>query len=587
MRFATRSAVSTLVVLAAAGGTATAQDTRRVSVASWGAEGNRDSFSPALSQDGRLVAFHSEAADLVADDTNGVADVFVHDRVTGETTRVSVGAGGVEADDESGWPAISADGRIVAFQSDATNLVPGDTNRARDIFVHDRATGTTSRVSVSTEGAQSDGVCVDAAISADGSRVAFQAYDSKLVPGTINGWEVFVHDRASGTTRRACVSSEGVPGNFSSDSASLSSDGRLVAFHSNAENLVPGDTNGQVGDVFVHDLDTGVTTCASVAPDGSHGNDHSFDTVISADGRAVAFDSVATDLVPEGPDVGGVFVRDLETGRTSIVSVDSSGAPALGASFGQSISTNGRRVAFVSTASNLVPGDANGVTDVFVHDRATGETVRASVASDGAEANARSSRPAISGDGRFVAFDSPATNLVAGDANARTDVFLRRPADCGAGNVNAGIGPTANVLFVNDSAGGDERIVRLTLDEPLVVFMDAPPSATGLRAFALYGWRTLPNPWGETFPLPLAIGGTCLPTPFSGEGPRPIVIWNNTGFGAAGTPSLPSRPAPSVVLDLPRGLRREATAFLQGVIRDGGSPSGIAAVTNGLTIEIR
>jgi sugar lactone lactonase YvrE len=390
----------------------------RASVASNGDQANgASSFpwrSPAISADGRYVAFQSAASNLVADDTNSVADVFVHDRQTGQTTRVSVDSSGAQANQGSFAPSINADGRYVTFASGATNLVTGDTSAG--VFVHDRQTGETTRVSASFFG-------IDApAISGDGRYVTFLSDVSNLVAGDSNGQpDVFVHDRLSATTTRVNVASEGTEANdITYTRVSISADGRHVAFSSDASNLVAGDTNG-VRDVFVHDRATGVTTRVSAADaDGV-----SFNPSMSADGRFVAFDSEASNLV--AGDTNGasdVFVHDRLSGHTTRVSIASDGTESDSVSFFPSLSADGRYVAFYSWSQLLVPGDANLWPDVFVHDVVTGTTTLVSVASDGMQGDNQSILPSISADGRFIAFPSMASNLVPDDTNGMVDVFV-------------------------------------------------------------------------------------------------------------------------------------------------------------------
>ena len=425
-----------LTPLTAHGGTTT-----RVSVASDGTQGNGDSYGytanarPSISADGRYVAFSSVATNLVLGDTNDVCDVFVHDRQTGQTTRVSVASDGTQGNGEShsGSSAISADGRYVAFSSVATNLVPDGTNGAKDVFVHDRQTGQTTRVSVASDGTQGNSISFDPSISADGRYVTFVSWASNLISGDTNGCnDIFVHDRQTGQTTRVSVASDGTQGNNVSFYPSISADGRYVAFYSDASNLVPDGTNG-AKDVFVHDRQTGQTTRVSVASDGTQGNDNSFDPSISADGRYVAFVSYASNLV-SGDTNGGVhvFVHDRQTGQNTRVSVASDGTQGNSVSLDPSISADGRYVAFSSVATNLVLGDTNDVCDVFVHDRQTGQTTRVSVASDGTQGNgeSHSGSSAISADGRYVAFESAADNLVNGDTTGYGDVFVhdRGPA---------------------------------------------------------------------------------------------------------------------------------------------------------------
>ena len=345
--------------------------------------------------------------------------------VLGETTRVSVASDGTQANDWSIQPAISVDGRYVAFASDASNLVAGDTNNKRDIFVHDRLTGATTRVSVDSDGAQANNSSFEPGISADGRYVAFASDASNLVAGdTNNVRDVFVHDRVTGETTRVSVASDGMQANRASELAAISADGGYVAFHSDASNLVAGDTNN-VRDVFVHNRVTGETTRVSVASDGTQANSSSILPQVSADGRYVTFTSFANNLVAgDSNRAWDVFVHDRVTGETTRVSVASDGMQANGFSGFSKLSADGRYVVFLSVASNLVAGDTNNFSDIFMHDRVTGETTRVSVASDGTQANAGSAEPAISADGRYVAFPSYASNLVAGDTNGEADIFV-------------------------------------------------------------------------------------------------------------------------------------------------------------------
>ncbi len=384
-----------------------------------------DSGTPQISADGWFVTFSSTAAGLVADDTNGVADVFVRDRIKRTTTRVSVGPGGAQAiGGVSDEPAISASGRYVAFLSAATNLVAGDANGLRDVFLHDRLTQTTTRVSVGIGGTEpAGGGAWDVDLDRDGRLVAFTSMASNLVAGdTNNTWDAFVFDRTAGTTTRVSVSNSGAQSNgLGQMSVSISADGRSVAFSSQGSTLVPLDTNN-VYDIFVHDLSSRQTRRVSVTSDGEQsagGVVASFRPDISGDGRYVAFDSLATNL--SAGDANGVidaFVRDTRMYPLTRASAQLPGAPPLDAVHAQpAISADGRIVAFQSLASNLVANDTNGVADVFAFDRVTGITTRVSVSSAGAEANGASSQPSLSADGRYLAFLSAASNLVANDVN--------------------------------------------------------------------------------------------------------------------------------------------------------------------------
>jgi Tol biopolymer transport system component len=403
--------------------------TTRVSVATGGAQGNDRSFVPTISGDGRNASFYSDASNLVAGDTNGARDVFVHDRQSGETTRVSVDTAGAEANGDSFAPAISADGRFVAFSSSASNLVAGDSNGANDIFVRDRQANTMARVSSGLAGATPNGGSDSPSISADGRLVAFTSSASNLVEGDTNSQrDVFVVDRQAGVTTRASVSSTGAQAVLESFTPELSADGRFVAFTSFSPDLILEDQN-ETSDVFVRDLQAGLTTRVSVYTGGYEADGDSLRPSISADGRFVAFDSDAWNLAwGDTNDAVDVFLHDRQSGETIRASVDDSGAQGDGQSMRPSLSGDGRYVAFYTDASNLVSGDTNGSADVILYDRQSGATKRVSVAGGGAEANGDSLRPALNASGRLVVFESDASNLVAGDTNRFTDVFVHDPA---------------------------------------------------------------------------------------------------------------------------------------------------------------
>lgn len=238
----------------------------RVSTDSEGNQGNGDSSGPSISADGRLVAFWSRASDLVDGDTNGAADIFVKDLATGVTSRVSTDSAGNQADRGSYMPSISADGRYVVFSSRAYNLVADDTNGSNDTFVKDLVTGETIRVNTDSAGLETtgdNGWSMPPSISADGRYVAFLSKASNLVADDTNGWkDVFVKDLVTGATTRVNTDSAGQETSGYIESCAISADGRYVAFEGSASNLVDGDTNGHI-DVFVKDLTTGETTRVS------------------------------------------------------------------------------------------------------------------------------------------------------------------------------------------------------------------------------------------------------------------------------------------------------------------------------------
>jgi Tol biopolymer transport system component len=286
--------------------------TERVSESWLGGSADNRSDDPAISADGRLVVFTSHATNIVRRDTNGFVDVFVHDRLVGQTTRVSTRRGR-QADGHSYTrPAISGDGRFVAFTSFATNLAPHDTNGAADIFVYDRRDGAVERVSIASGGSQADNSSMEPSLNADGRFIAFTSFATQLVPGdTNNSDDVFVHDRQTRTTDRVSVSGANVEPDSGSAKPSINADGRLVAFQSFASNLTSNDTNGRT-DVFVHDRLAGVTERASVSSTGGQGDGSSEEPAISADGTVAAFHSFANTLV-EGDtnESSDLFVHEL------------------------------------------------------------------------------------------------------------------------------------------------------------------------------------------------------------------------------------------------------------------------------------
>ncbi len=407
-------------------GSVAAGNIARVSVDSNGAQSNGYSNSPTVSADGRYVVFDSNASNLVAGDTNNESDIFIHDRDTGTTTLISRDNSGVQGNRGSRNPKISGDGRVVAYYSQATNLVPGDSNGEADVFAFDRQTGITTRVSVTSTGEQANQQSFMPAISADGQFVAYQSYASNLVAGdTNNEGDIFVYARNTGITSRVSISSTGTQGNDNSWRPYLSHDGRFVAFDSGATNLVSSDANGGDVDVFLHDRETGITTLISKNSSGVQGNDYSNGPTLSADARFVAFFSLATNLNTGNTKAEyDIFVHDRTTGATTQTSVDNAGALANGRSDYAVLSADGRFVVFQSEATNLVAGDTNNKRDIFRHDLQTGITTRISVNSTGRQANNDSTGPALNADGQYIVYSSLASNLVVGDTNGFADIFL-------------------------------------------------------------------------------------------------------------------------------------------------------------------
>jgi Tol biopolymer transport system component len=398
-----------------------------VSVTASGRAGDAASADPAISEDGRFVAFQSFASDLVEHDTNKAADVFLRDTVAGTTVQVSVSTANAGGNAASTQAAISGNGRFVAFQSRASNLVDGDTNGLEDVFVWDRRTGDTSRVTDSVTGHQANGRSADAAISWNGRYAAFVSEASNLVRGDRNGKrDVFVRDRWTGVTMRVSqpLWSEG---SGDSGDPGISDDGGVVVFHSLASNLVAGDTN-RARDIFAWERAGRIVKRVNVSSTGTEANQPSTDPFVSANGRFVIFGSLATTVVRgDTNDAIDQFLHDRRTGTTIRVSLSWRGRQANAASCDATISRDGRYVAFASIATNLVPNDTNGWRDVFVRDRQTGATVRVSVSTAEQPGDRSSADARISADGEVIAFRSAATNLMAADMNQSTDIFVRGP----------------------------------------------------------------------------------------------------------------------------------------------------------------
>ncbi|MEQ8764365.1 MAG: calcium-binding protein [Planctomycetota bacterium] len=426
MRFCLLTPLTALLLGSLLSQVAFGQTLERVTLDSAGAQANDSSRWADVSADGRFIVFASVASNLVPGDTNNAEDIFVRDRRTGTTERVSVDSSGIQGNSTSRRSSISEDGRYVGFVSYATDLVPGDTNNALDAFVHDRNTGATIRISVDSSGNQGNGPCREAPVSfsADSRFAAFTSAASDLVPGDTNGApDSFVYELATGQVTRISVSSSGVEGNAGGERPALSGDGRYVAFDSSSSDLVSGDFNSQF-DIFVHDRQTGTTIRASLDSSGGEGFGPSFIPSISSDGQLVAFQSSASSLVTG--DTNGsydAFVRDLSSGTTTRVSVDSSGIEGDSHSRIARISGDGRFVSFESSATNLVPSDTNGVDDILVHDLSDSSTTRLSLDESGQEAALECALADLSSGGRFVVFETRAA-LVADDTNDRTDIYV-------------------------------------------------------------------------------------------------------------------------------------------------------------------
>ena len=386
----------------------------RISVASDGTQANGYSGANSLSDDGRFVSFESNASNLVTQDLNGHTDTFIYDRLNNTVELITLADDGTQANASSNSGSISGNGRYVTYASFASNLVSGDTNNQRDIFVYDRVNKTTGRVNLGNDGTQANGASLFSVIGDDSRYVAFESVASNLVTGDTNGLgDIFLRDRIEGTTKRVNVANNGTQANGSSVLDSMSDDGRYISFTSDASNLVSGDTNG-VSDIFVYDRINQTTERINLASNGSQANATSGSSSLSGNGRYVVYQSDASNLVSGDTNkVRDIFVYDRQTKNTQRVDLTTDDTQSNGDSQSASISDDGKYVAFESDADNLVSGTTNAEFDVFLRDLDAGTTEKI-------EAN---SFPVLSGDAQHILFNSSLSTLVANDTNDVGDVF--------------------------------------------------------------------------------------------------------------------------------------------------------------------
>ncbi|PTQ91428.1 VCBS domain-containing protein, partial [Agitococcus lubricus] len=398
-----------------------------VSTSTAGVQSNGTSVSPVFSPDGTKVVFASGASNLVANDTNGNYDIFIKDLSTGVTTRINTGSNGEQLtgfhfSNYSLSRVFSPDSTKIVFQSNASNLVTGDSNNSTDIFVKDLNTGAVSRVSTGSNGEQLNGQSDTASFSSDGTKIVFGSYASNLVVGDSNNTsDIFVKNLNTGAVSRVSTNSNGEQANNMSYRAVFSADGTKVVFESSATNLVAGDTNN-LTDLFVKNLLTGEVTRVNTDSSGTQitANNDSYQAVFSPDGTKIAFQSTASNLVTDDTNnASDIFIKDLITGAISRVSTDSSGQFASRKSFKAQFSPDGSKIAFVSQ------GIYFNASDIFVKDLSTNIVTRMTDNADAQVANNSSYYVMFSADGSQVAIESSATNLVAGDTNNLSDIFVK------------------------------------------------------------------------------------------------------------------------------------------------------------------
>ena len=536
-----------LFVIGAGAPAAVCASTERVTVKSGGAQIATDNHYLDLSGDGRFIAFVSADPTIVPGDTNGAADVFVRDLVTGVTARASVRADGVEANDHCHQPHLSHDGRFVVFSSFGSNLAPSDQNGSTtDVFVKDMLTGALEHVSVSSisaGGVGGDGISAYSSISADGRFTTFFSYATNLVSGDTNGVrDVFLHDRQTGVTERVSVDANGSQMPHGGIHSSVSGDGARVAFEGWTVNGTPV--------VWLRERVIGTTTLVSAV------SGQPFVAkwpILSADGSTLAVTALTDGVTPDDePFLDESFTIDLTTGAWTRVSVPAPGGVA-GHAITTSLSADGRWAAFSSSAP-FVPADTNGATDVYLFDRLLGSTELVSVGDVGQQPARSGGFGLLSADGRQIGFSSDSGNLVASDSNGAWDGFIRDR--CGSGGFSS---------YGAGVAGSGGAVPAL---------IPSVPPRIG-HPFTL----SVTNSSGAPIVATLLIGATAAaaPTPFGGHwlvdpifvAPVPLGL-----TGAAVAASIPNEPS---LCGVP--------VFLQSIVPDAGAPAGIA-LSAGLALSI-
>ena len=464
---------------------AQAAEIERISVSSASAQGNRDSYGSSISEDGRFVAFASAANNLVVNDTSrGRVNIFVRDRDTGVTERVSVSSDGKEANGSSFSPAISTDGRYIAFLSYASNLVRRDNNRETDIFVHDRVTGVTKRVSVSSSGEQGNDRSSNPSVSADGRFVAFESFASNLVEGDTNkdinssyysGADVFIHDRQSHETKRISVSASGIEGNDDSRYPNISADGRFVVFSSNANNLIDGRTI-EAGNIYIYNRKDSINRHVSVFTDGVSNFLGAGFPAISADGQFVTF--LAT-FKKYSSSERQIYIRDRKNRITERVSYVPKGVSLIhyrSELRESSVSADGRFVVY------------NDKSRIYTRDRSLNKTQHTVTGFDDRVSGGFRSK--ISADGRYVTFTSDSPYLVEGHNNYADDVFvIKNTRDLLGSNLAVSVYPTSGAVKVGEYAYFRARLTN-TGKRPLkdCKAQIINPLVNWQRQFSFFSW---------------------------------------------------------------------------------------------------
>jgi len=471
-----------LLLAAPRGARAEPGDVVLVSRSASGEEGNDVSHNPSMSGGGRYLAFESESTNLVPGIVSGTTHIYRKDLASGGVRLCSSSSDDHEGNDDSYSPSISADGTYVFFESYSTNLIPGHPTTAgrKHIFRKDLATGEVMLCSARPDGVEGNNHSGDCECSADGRYVAFESYSTNLIPGhptTAGRCNIFRKDLASGEVMLCSVRPDGVEGNAESFDPSISPDGRFVTFGSSSSNLLP-DTNGS--QIYRKDMVTGDILLVSADLSGAQGNAGSNHCSSSAGGRFVAFRSSSTNLIAGHPTTNGrsnIFRKDLQTGEVALCSSTAAGVEGSADSYSPSISADGRYVAFYSLADNLSPGGAHLRRHVLRKDLATMELAACSVSASGTPADGDSQNPDINSDGQFVTFESHATNLVDGSSSAGFEIFRKELAAASSFYFAEGYtGPGFQEYLCLGNPGGEAADVDIAY-----LFKDGPGTQRTVR----------------------------------------------------------------------------------------------------------
>ncbi len=475
----------------------------RLSLGLGGLDANNASTNASFSPDGRTILFESLATNLVRGDANGSWDIFTEDLASGLITRISTSASGGQASGSSNDAQFDAGGTRVVFDSTAPDLVSsGATSGTREVFIKDLVSGAVTLVSSAPTGTAGNADSLNGTIAPDGRRVAFDSLATNFVGADTNhARDIYVKSLDTGTIIRASTDASGGEANGQSADAAWSPDGTRLLFESNAGNLVPGDTNG-VYDIFLKNPVTGAITRVSTAADGTQANGHSFHAHFTADGHSVTFESLATNLVPGGTNgARDIFQKNLDTGVVTLLSTDIAGAQATGNSY--AATQGGGFTAFESNA-DLTGGGVIGHRDVYLRD-SNGAELRVSLGAGGAEGNANIYHPQLAADGTAVLFHSTASNIVGGDNNSALDIFLAKllPSTT-SGSVTEGGAPATGSLYFDDGNAAATHTVRVTAPADAIGGLTATlaTDATGAGAGRI-DWRFTGNDFD-----PLAPGQT-------------------------------------------------------------------------------